>query len=503
MQAEADHTHSRRSLQWLGWLFDSVLASAWVVSTLKWPLRPITSDLKDITQPALRLSILALFAVRVVLRVSPYMFTWLEHVNVHTWLAVRLLRAKRSGFLTAIGWLSILSVSVSSCALSTTLSVMGGFRNDLKRKIVDHYAHINVDKPQSYLNEWRAILNKIRSSENVKGASPFVSGEVMLTSSSSIAAVTLRGIDTASIDQVSRLRKNTKVGDLETLDDPTRIKDEHLGIMVQPKPKTDEGPLLSDIYPTIVIGQELARTLRLFVGDAVKVVIPEGSLPKARTFRIGAIFYSGMYEFDVKSAYIALHEAQRFWSLGDVVSGIDVTTYDLEAAPAVATLLARRLGSSLRVRDWQMLNKGLFGALALEKIAMFITLGLAILVASFCIIGALVLMVKEKGREIAVLKAMGATDRSIVKVFLFEGALIGALGAALGLGIGYGVCFAAEHLGVRMNPEIYYIDRLPIDVDINEFVAVALAAVAICLLATLYPSRMASRLSPMEGLRGQ
>jgi lipoprotein-releasing system permease protein len=254
------------------------------------------------------------------------------------------------------------------------------------------------------------------------------------------------------------------------------------------------------------VGQELARSLRLYLGDEVNVVTPlgdlgpTGPLPKSRPFRVAGIFYSGMYEYDMKFAYITLPAAQRFLNAGDTASGIEITVREPDRAQEIATVIAKQ-GSDLRVRPWQELNKNLFGALALEKLAMFIALGIAILVASFCIIGTLTLMVQEKGREVAVLKAMGAGDRAIVAIFVLEGTLIGVLGSLLGLALGYAACFAAEHFGVRMDPEVYYIDRLPVHIDPTEFITVGLAAIVVSLLVTIYPAKLASKLRPVDALR--
>jgi lipoprotein-releasing system permease protein len=263
-----------------------------------------------------------------------------------------------------------------------------------------------------------------------------------------------------------------------------------------------------EILPGIIIGQELARALRLYLGDEVNVVAPLGALgpsgpmPKARAFRVAGIFYSGMYEYDMKIIYVSLTTAQRFLNVGHAISGIEIKVSNVDAAPAIATTLRNELKRpELRVRDWQELNSRLFGALALEKLAMFIALGIAILVASFCIAGTLTLMVQEKGREVAILKAMGTSDRAIVGVFVVEGGLIGLLGAALGLFLGYMMCFAAEHFGIRMNPEVYYIDRLPVHIDPTEFTLTGIAAVAVCLLVTVYPALLASRLRPVDALR--
>ena len=225
-------------------------------------------------------------------------------------------------------------------------------------------------------------------------------------------------------------------------------------------------------------------------------------MPKARPFRVAGIFYSGMYEYDMKFTYVALPAAQKFLGTGDSISGFEVRVRDVDRAPETAAAIRSALGDGeLRVRDWQELNSRLFGALALEKLAMFVALGIAILVASFCIAGTLTLMVQEKGREVAILKAMGTSDRAVVGVFIIEGGLIGLLGASLGLFLGYMLCFAAEHFGIRMNPEVYYIDRLPVHVDATEFALAGIAAVLVCLVITIYPALLASRLRPVDALR--
>jgi lipoprotein-releasing system permease protein len=209
-----------------------------------------------------------------------------------------------------------------------------------------------------------------------------------------------------------------------------------------------------------------------------------------------------MYEYDMKFAYVALESAQRFLGANGAISGIEITVREPERAQENAAQLTANLKRpDLRIRDWQELNQNLFGALALEKLAMFIALGIAILVASFCIVGTLTLMVQEKGREVAVLKAMGAGDRAIVSVFVLEGTLIGVFGSLLGLALGYVMCFAMEHFGVRLNPEVYYIDRLPVHTDASEFWAVGIAAVLVCLIVTIYPAQLASRLRPVDALR--
>ena len=272
------------------------------------------------------------------------------------------------------------------------------------------------------------------------------------------------------------------------------------------EPPSDED---GEVLPGLIVGQELARTLRLHIGDEVNVVSPRGGgmgptgpMPKTRPFRVAGIFYSGMYEFDMKMAYTTLEAAQRFLTVGDAITGIEIKVADSDRAQEVASAVSAAVDrEELRTRAWQEVNSELFGALQLEKLAMFITLGIAILVASFCIVGTLTLMVQEKGKEVGILKAMGATGEQIIAVFMAQGLMIGLAGAAIGLGLGYVACFTAEHYGIGLNPEVYYIDQLPVHIDGTEFVLTGISAVIISLLATIYPAILGSRLRPVDALR--
>jgi len=549
----------RRAI-WLG--VDLALLTGVVLVTLLLPSQPPIEAPRALGLPVLRHVVTTLFALRLLVRLLPLAMNSVERIGFQPLVAARHLRSKKSGFLAAISLLSILAVTVSCVALTVTLSVMGGFRSDLKRKILGNNAHIAIDREHGSIEGWAPMLKAASDSPGVTGASPYVSGEVMLSSASNLATALLRGIEPEAVGKVNDLPKNLKSGRLDYLDHPEKLLDlapetssvtEPLGSLFKPAPDSKaphepgksgtsaaldaQQPLSTraaemqkkleeldeflrkdkalsandqarDVLPGIIIGQELARALRLYLGDEVNVVAPLGALgpsgpmPKARAFRVAGIFYSGMYEYDMKFTYVSLTTAQRFLNIGHAISGIEIKVANVEAAPRIADTLRTQLQRpGLRVRDWQELNSRLFGALALEKLAMFIALGIAILVASFCIAGTLTLMVQEKGREVAILKAMGTSDRAVVGVFVVEGGLIGLLGAALGLFLGYMMCFAAEHFGIRMNPEVYYIDRLPVHIDPTEFTLTGLAAVAVCLLVTVYPALLASRLRPVDALR--
>jgi len=562
-------SESLRKRIWL--VVDIALLVATVYAAIKLPAQPVLHDSQTLTLAVLRHAITTLFTLRLLVRMLPFIMNLIERMGFRPMVAARHLRSKKSGFLAVISLLSIMAVTVSSCALTTTLSVMGGFRSDLKRKILGNNAHIVLDREHSSIEGWAPLLKTARELPGVTGASPFASGEVMVSSASNLGTAILRGVEPESVGGVNDLPKNLKSGSLDYLDHPEKLLDlapDTSGLSAiagqgwRPlKPaaigapgdagvadvtgdagvaaaaamapdaieaqaedlqkklaeldkflRKDRGQPDSaeakEVLPGIIIGQELARALRLYLGDEVNVVAPLGALgpsgpmPKARAFRVAGIFYSGMYEYDMKFTYVSMPTAQRFLNIGHAISGIEIKVDNVEAAPQIANQLRERTSRpELRVRDWQELNSRLFGALALEKLAMFIALGIAILVASFCIAGTLTLMVQEKGREVAILKAMGTSDRAIVGVFVFEGGLIGLLGSALGLFLGYMMCFAAEHFGIRMNPEVYYIDRLPVHIDPTEFALTGIAAVAVCLLVTIYPALLASRLRPVDALR--
>lgn len=502
------------------WVFDAGLVVAFVAVSTTLPLSPDEGSDTSLAGAVVRVTVTALFVTRIGLRLVGPLLTGFERIGFRSMVAARHLRAKKTGFLAASSTLSILAVAVSSCMLISVLSVMGGFRADLKKKILGNHAHIVVDQALGELEDWEPILEQARGAEGVIGATPYLQTEVMVSSLSNRAGAILRGIDPASVGDVTDLAANITNGKLEYLAHPEDILDSSVGatrkspidaMLEDPppdrEPKPDTEPAVEAI-PGLIVGQELARALRLVVGDRVTVVSPRGELgptgpiPKTRPFRIAAIFYSGMYEYDMKHAYVDLEVAQRFLKAEDAASGIEIKVKDVEKAPAMAADLALVLDQGqLRVRDWKMMNQQLFGALALEKLAMFITLGIAILIAGFSVFGTLTLLVQEKRREVGILKAMGASAQGVIRIFVIEGLLIGAAGGLLGLGLGFIMTFAAEHFGIRMNPEVYYIDKLPVTLDPTEFALVGAATVVVCLAATLFPAYQASRVRPVDALR--
>jgi len=508
----------RRQRFW--WGFDAAILAAFLAVTVLFPLSSSEGDDASLARAVIRVTVTTMFVVRLAARLVGPLLSAFERIGFRSMVASRHLRAKKTGFLAASGTLSILAVAVSSCMLISVLSVMGGFRADLKKKILGNHAHIVIDKASGELTDWQAMLKQTRATKGVVGATPFLEAQVMVSSLSNRAGAILRGIDPATISDVTDLGRNLTHGKLEYLKHPEQILDSSidttqagpLDAMIRTAEHTAASGIpqqrKEDAMPGLIVGQELARALRLVVGDRVTVVSPQGDLgptgpiPNTRPFRIAGIFYSGMYEYDMKYAYVDLDVAQRFLRSEGRISGIEVKVQDVERAPALAARVASALDrDGLRVRDWKMMNQQLFGALALEKLAMFITLGIAILIAGFSVFGTLTLLVQEKREEVGILKAMGTSARSVIRIFVIEGLLIGTAGGLMGLGLGFVLTFAAEHFGIRMNPEVYYIDKLPVHLDPTEFSLVGASTVLVCLAATLFPAYQASRVRPVDALR--
>ena len=408
-------------------------------------------------------------------------------------IGLRYLKAKRkSTFISLITLISVAGVALGVMALIIVLAVMTGFEEDLKDKILGTNAHIVVLNSTGAIQDYQKTLKKVQAIDGVLAATPFIYNQVMLSSGKNVSGVVLRGIDVASDAQVTNLHKSIVEGSLKALNDG------------------------AGTTPGLLIGKELAKNLGMFLGDTVNVISPMGNItpfgmmPKMRHFRIVGIFNTGMFEYDSTLAYVSLPEAQNFLAMGDVVTGIQLKVRDVYGTGALAQTINRELGPPFHARDWMQMNKNILFALKTEKSVMFIILTLIVLVAAFGIASTLFMVVMEKTRDIAILKSMGATSRSIMRIFVFEGVIIGVLGTAIGVLSGLLVALNLEPIvslvqkvtGFELfSKDIYYLDHFPSQVITSDVVLISITAVLISFAATLYPSWAASRLLPAEALR--
>lgn len=403
-------------------------------------------------------------------------------------VALRYLRARRKqAFISLITLLSMAGVGLGVCALIVVLSVMNGFEGQLKSKILGLNAHVMIFEAGQSITGFHQALKKAAADPEVVAATPFVYGQVMVLSDAAASGAILRGLDLPSALSVLELKRTVIAGNLNGLK-----------------------PGAPGAAPGVVLGSALARRVGVRVGDLVNLVnpvgedTPVGRVPKSEPFKVVGIIESGMYQYDSSLCYTGLAAARAFMGLGDSVTGIELRVKDLYRADVVGRRVAKSLGPLFYSRDWMSSNHSLFSALKLEKITMFVILTLIVLVAAFGIISSLIMLVMEKQKDIAILKAMGATARGVGRIFMLEGLIIGVCGTAGGVGAGLGLCaLLARYQFIELPKDVYAISTLPVQVDPLVVALVALCAIAISLLATIYPARAAGSLDVAEALRYQ
>lgn len=405
-------------------------------------------------------------------------------------IGLRYTRARRRNrFVSFISASSMLGIAVGVMALITVLSVMNGFEKELRERILGMVSHATVQGYESGLSDWRDLLPGLDQRGDVIGAAPFVNGEVMMTRGSAVTGALVRGIDPARETAVSRVANNLIEGRLDTL---------------------------ADGEYRIILGSRLARELGVTTGDAVSVITPEvrasaaGILPRLRRFEVGGIFEVDMAQYDGSLALIHLADAQRLFRMGDTVSGIRLEFDDLMAAPARVREIARALPGNYLVSDWTMQHRNFFRAVAMEKTVMFIILMLIVGVAAFNIVSTLVMAVQDKQSDIAILRTLGARPLTVMGIFVVQGSLLGIVGTLLGTGAGIALAMNVETIVPAIerlfsvefiSGDVYLISELPSDLRLPDVWRISLSAIALSLLATLYPAWRAARTAPAEALR--
>jgi len=415
-------------------------------------------------------------------------------------VGLRYLRAKRRNRTISLNTVvSIAGITLGVAALIGTVGIMTGFKEDIQAKILGTTAHIIVqDRIKDVMSDYDPVTKQVATVPGVVAATPFVLKQVLLTTQSGVQGIVIRGIDPQREGTVTELAKNLSTGQLADLSRPVKVKQSPIDDPTSPAVETEK--------PGIILGKELALRLGVFVGDTVNVVSPVGPIsaigmvPKIRTFALVALFQSGMFEYDSSLAYIDLAEAQKFFNMGQTVTGIEIKVTDVFRAAETARSVEQSLGFAYGARDWMQMNRNLFSALKLEKTMMFLLLVLITIVASFNIVSTLTMIVTEKQKEIAILKAMGATRKSIRRIFMLNGLIIGLSGTAIGIPLGYAFLWLIQTFWT-FDPTVYYISRIPVHVQAMDVFLVAGSAIVISFAATVYPSFQAAKLEPVAALR--
>ncbi len=421
-------------------------------------------------------------------------------------VALRYLRARRKqAFISLITCISILGVAVGVMALIVVIAVMAGFQDHLRTKILGINSHILVRHYYGPFDQADKIAEKIMSVRvkhsglldgffkglmgdkegvHVTALTPYVNIQALLSSGKGVSGAVIKGVDPDTVTRV------VNIGDM--------IEGDGIGALKQKDKRS----------PGIILGKEIARTLGVSVGQTVHVVLPAGTispvgmLPRIRPFRVIGITTTGVYEYDASFAFISIHAAQRLLGIGDKVQGFELKVSDIYAADRLGRAVQKTLGFPFWAIDWQRMSRNLFSALKLEKLAMFIILTLIVLVAAFNIISTLIMMVMEKNQDIAILKALGASDRRILKIFMYNGITIGLIGTIMGTMGGIGLCWAlSRYKFIKIPADVYYTDTLPILLHTSDVLAIAISAVVICFCATIYPAKQAAKVNPSDALR--
>jgi lipoprotein-releasing system permease protein len=424
-------------------------------------------------------------------------------------VALSHLRARRrEAGISVITGVSMVGVTVGVTALIIVLAVMQGFEITLRDKILGSNAHLVVLSNDGEFEDHQAVADKVQAIEGVVAAAPFVYYEVMIRSQWAAAGAVLKGIDVERsggvTDVVANLERGPE-GPLETLEQRQAV----VRALSSPAPAIAQDIGDTEELPGIIIGRELSQQLAVTVGDKVHLINPIGGgagpmgmpVPHVRPFRVAGVFYSGMFEYDTKWTYLAIGDAQEFLKMGNTATGIEARVADLDAVEIISDRVGLELQWPFYTRHWKNLNSNLFSALKLEKIVMGLILSLIVAVASLNIVGTLILIVVTRAREISILRAMGASKNTVRMIFVFQGLIIGLVGTTLGTILGLLGCELLKLIEFPLDTDVYYLDKLPVVVEADNVVIVAISAVLICFLATLYPATVAADIDPVEGLR--
>jgi lipoprotein-releasing system permease protein len=436
-------------------------------------------------------------------------------------IATRYLRAKRrQAFIGIITGISILGVAAGVASLIIALAINNGFRQDLQERLIGSTSHISLLRvADDGIKDWPPLLERLSKRPHVVAAAPAIFEQVLISRGPRARGAVLKGMIPADERKIGDLLNTIKEGSANALEEDSDMNEDHVGTAASAVPgasaPADASPdSLAGVHarvaamPPIILGKDMADNLGATVGSVVLVTSPQGELtpfgmvPKYSRFRVVGIFNSGFYDYDSSWAFTRLSDAQRLFGLGDLISVIEFKVDDIYTAGQVARELEDAAGKGFMTTNWMEQNQALFHALRLERLVTFITIGLIVFVAALNILISLIMMVMEKTRDIAVLISMGTRKSQVRNIFIAQGVLIGVIGTAIGLLLGYAISYAGGHYHIiSLSPEVYSIDYVPFAPRPMDGVLVAIVAIGVSFIATLYPSWSAGRTLPAEALR--
>ena len=431
-----------------------------------------------------------------------------RRLKAETFIGLRYLwNSRRTRFLSVITLICILGIAIGVAALIAVQSIMDGLQNKMRATVLGAKTHALVTTESGKLEDYGPKMAKLAENPEIAGVTPVISRDVIISVSDELNGLVINGIDPATVGNAMLFPQQIQLGSMSCLINPDKCPE-----IIEKRKSVREftgkkGEIEPENLPGIAIGVELAKYYGIGMGDKVKIISPTGEMgiagPKTqiKTFMVAAVFFSSLYEYDFNYAYITLENAQNFFSMGKNIDHLGIKLKDMKRVDEAEKSISADLGEGTVVKNWRDMNRPLFSALEMEKIVWFLIIGFIALVASFNIVSALIMLVMGKKEEIAILRAAGYSAKSVMKIFMLDGIIIGFFGTFLGGIAGTVICIILSDMPVKVAQDVYYIEKIPVDMSPVTFIAAIAASLILTVIAAVYPGRKAAKLSPAEALR--
>ena len=415
--------------------------------------------------------------------------------------------SRRTRFLSVITLICVLGIAIGVAALIAVQSIMDGLQNKMRATVLGAKTHALVTTESGRLEDYAPKMEKLSKNPEIAGVTPVISRDVIISVSDELNGLVINGIDPSTVGNAMLFPQQITDGSISCIINPGQcpeIIEKRKSIQIFTGKKKE---IEHENFPGIAIGAELAKYYGIGIGDKVKIISPTGEMslagPKTqiKTFQVAAIFFSSLYEYDFNYAYITLENAQNFFSAGESIDYLGIKLKDMKRIDEAEKAIKADLGEEIVVKNWRDMNKPLFSALEMEKIVWFLIIGFIALVASFNIVSALIMLVMGKKEEIAILRAGGYSAKSVMKIFMLDGIIIGFFGTLLGGIAGTILCLILSDMPVKVAQDVYYIEKIPVDMSPFTFIAAIAGSLILTVIAAVYPGRKAAKLSPAEALR--